>query len=685
MKPRILNGILICTAILLWIVIMAFHMAEHMAARYPEANLSFRIGDIWYRISMVGFLLTNSTLISRLFGNIEKLHVTTLLWRLFIIGMVGITLIMFITFANRATTNLITHPYLRAIYFGIGLYAIVAFFLCAVFIFKRFILYPRSRRKLIAWRIFLGFLGLSIFFLFDFQQIEFIYLALGSYIPFVILSLFLSANVRWIAYLNFNQKLRALGLLVLLVIVISTYIIAALRLPPQLGMGAMDSIIFLNYLIIFTIIYSVFSILVLFFNLPTSSIFEMQGVEIASFSKINQAIQSNLDFTEIMDTLLEAAMMASNARGGWVEMISPNPGLPEVKASKKITLKEIREIKQHEDITEEVLRDQKPYLIKNTRKHKTFRNNSTRFKCLLAVPIFSNSQAFGAVYVVNEIENSFEDVAITAINTYAEQASIALENAQLVQNSIEMERYQEQLKIAKEVQSKLLPRQLPYSDKIEFVAMSENAYEVGGDYFDVVQPHEHLYRVAIGDVSGKGTTAAFYMAEIKGIFHALTQLDLGVRQFINTANRALSQCMQKGFFMTLTYLQIDVRRKEIEMIRAGHCPAFLYKKDTNEISILREGTLGLGIVRSGNFLDYISSTELFRYQPGDLLVLYTDGIIEARNAAGEEFGYKRFQTIIENHKDEATTDIASSIVREVKEFSQGDIADDYTVLVIKLK
>ncbi|MDX2248593.1 MAG: SpoIIE family protein phosphatase [Bacteroidia bacterium] len=691
MKPGIINGIILTMAILLWMVLLTFHLMQQVVSVFPEDKAGILVGGFWFKVSLVGFLLTNTLFISRIFANIEKLHVTTLLWRLFMIGMIGITVIMVITFANKITESLVIHKYLGPVFFGLGLYALLIFFLSAVFIFRRFILYPRTRRKMIFWRLFLGFLYLSLLFPFEWRGISVGVYVVLSYIPISIITLILSGNVRWIAYLNFNQKLRALGLFGLIMIVIITYLVAARRLPIQLGVTSNDYLNtqFFQYIILFSVIYSTFSILVLFFNLPTSSIFEMQSFEIASFSKINQSIQSNLDHADIMNTLLDASIMAANAKAGWIEMISEDSGVPEVRICKTISVKETQIIHQPVDLTQKILQDRKYLLVRNTRRRRSFGNPSgnteSRYRCLLGVPIISNSQAYGVIYVVNDLVNSFEDVTVQSLVSFAEQAGIALENAKLVRNSIELERYQEQLKIAKEVQNQLLPRNLPFSEAVEFIAMSENAQEVGGDYFDVIQSKEHIYKVAIGDVSGKGTTAAFYMAETKGIFHALARLELSVRQFIITANQALSECMQKGFFMTLTYLEINTQKREVEMIRAGHCPAFFYDMQADKIRMLREGTLGLGIVRDMSFGKFLQETQKIAYHYGDMLVLYTDGILEARNAAGEEYGYERLEAEIKKNKNASAAEVAAGIVNSVKDFAQADIDDDYTVLIIRFR
>ena len=341
------------------------------------------------------------------------------------------------------------------------------------------------------------------------------------------------------------------------------------------------------------------------------------------------------------------------------------------------------EVKQGQDLTQKVLDDGQFLLVRNTRRFKALRGNESRFKCLLVLPIHSNKRPYGAIYIVNEIANSFEDEAINSVNTYAEQAGMAFENARLIQSSIEVERYQEQLKIAQEVQNQLLPTEMPTHDKIAFAALSENAEEVGGDYFDIVQTDENRFKAAIADVSGKGTTAAFYMAETKGIFHALTALDLDSRQFILTANKALSECIQKGFFVTMTYLDINLKSRKIEMLRAGHCPAFFLRAKESYTQRLDEGTLGLGIIRDNGFSSFLSDSQSLSFEAGDLLTLYTDGIIESRNDKDEQFGYDRLQEIICKNREEAPEIIATKIENAVKSFTNKELDDDYTVLIIK--
>lgn len=432
----LLNGIFLIVGILLWGALLAFHWLEAAIGVFenPPGSNTY-VGSTWYNLTLSGFFAANFILVDRWFRKIGDLDVTTWLWRLFIIGMGGITLILIIIIANRFTASMVIYRYLSPIYFCLSLYCFVIFFLSSVFIYRRFILFPRTRRKIITWNVFYGFLFFTILqTLIDLG----IYVLIG--IIFIsILSLYLSSNVRWIAYLNFNQKLRALGLSVLILIQCFTYSLAGTNLPEQFGLNfAIDSLRFefIYFTLIFSFSYTGYSILSLFFNLPNTSIPDRKALEISSFNQINRANNANLSLKEILNTLLEASLIASNAQAGWIEILDVDTEVEKVLLKKRIDTHEINEIKQGFRWTERVLRDQQYFLVKNLRKNRIFKSSHSKYKCLLVVPIVLPTEGYGAVFVVNELRNSFEDVNIQQLLSFVEQASLALENTKLVEGTL---------------------------------------------------------------------------------------------------------------------------------------------------------------------------------------------------------------------------------------------------------
>ncbi len=699
MNARILKGILLLTSISLAILLVRLHYNFSIGAGFSWGS-GGSLQIILYQSTFAAFLLATGIYIRQVFTRIERLDVITMLWRLFIIGMVGITLMLAMLMLKRVMVqnfNASSMGILAPIFFIGGIYALIIFFLSAIFIFRRFILYQKNRRKLFSWNLFQVFLLIALVMTVK----QFMLILVGNNasslatldtvitVIYAALLLLLSTSLSWTAYLNFNQKLKALGLFTLVIVVSVTYLMALGQLPEELFVSGLPNPVmkgylemkFISYIAAFTLSYSVVSILVLFFNLPTSSVFELKSSEIANFNKINQAIQGNLDFDEILHTLLDASMLSANAQAGWIMVHEGEES--RIHSRKGISEPEINSILAADDVLNIIQADKLMYQVKNLKRHKNLKKIDTRYKALVGLPILVKNEGFGLLFVMNEVSNSFEDVTLGSLTSFAEQAGTAIENAGLIKNAINLERYQEQLKIAKEVQSQLLPSRLPESDRVQFAVISETADEVGGDYFDILQENEDIFRIAIGDVSGKGTTAAFYMAEVKGIFHALSLTGVSPRAFVNYANQAIAKCFQKGFFFTLTYLEMDLKKKKLEMIRAGHCPAFFYQKASDSICIHREGTLGLGLVRDASFEKYVKKAETISFEPGDFMVLYTDGIIEARNSADEEYGYDRFQAVLESNKEVTPKKLGAEIMKSVTNFAGQDIHDDFTVLIIK--
>jgi len=685
LRIRIGKVVYLIGSILFWILFTAFLFLDH-AFEHVYSTLSKGVQNSGHLTFFTGFIIGMALYLRQTFLEVERFEVVPFLWRLFIIGMMGVSGLLFFILGNRIldtySTSGVTR-YLDPIFFSASLYIVITYFLAAIFAYRRFVLYQKTRRKLLGWYILIALIAIGLVFAIVPIQFPSGFLPVW-FLFFFIACVVVSTNVEWIAYLNFQQKLRALGLFILMTLISLAYYIAIQRMSQQFEISWVPShYLFTIYVMVFPSIYTLFSILFLIFNLPTASLFERRSSEVASLNKINQAILSNLNFDEILETLLDASLLVSNASVGWIEVSIKEDNQPkEFRLGKGID-EEAKLFTAHTRLRYDVLKRHSPLYIRNIHRNNVYKRLSTRYRTLLGVPILKDGSEYGVLFILKELTNSLEEASINSIQSFAEQAGIAIKNVRLIQKSITLERYHEQLKIAKEVQTQLLPADLPAHPAVEFAAIYETADEVGGDYFDIAHNQSDVFRLAIGDVSGKGTTAAFYMAEIKGIFHALTLMDMTPKEFIICANKAFSTCLQKGAFMTLTYLQIDCQEQKIEMIRAGHCPAYYYRAESDTVCMMRQGTLGLGIVRTVNFDRYVRSSDSITYQSGDFLVLYTDGITEAKNDDREEFGYERLQAVIEAYRNEAADVLAKAILDEVKRFTTGSLQDDSTVLIVK--
>jgi serine phosphatase RsbU (regulator of sigma subunit) len=204
---------------------------------------------------------------------------------------------------------------------------------------------------------------------------------------------------------------------------------------------------------------------------------------------------------------------------------------------------------------------------------------------------------------------------------------------------------------------------------------------VGGDYYDFVHLDPSRIGIVVGDVSGKGVSAAFYMSEVKGIFQALSRMYPSPRDFMVKANDALAGSIDKHSFVSLIYAILDVATGRLTLARAGHCPMLLVS--SNRVQYIRPGGMGLGLTEGRVFEGAIEEHAL-QLTEGDVCVFYTDGLTEARNVADEEFGYERLLAGAQRAREQSATGIKEEILNAVRLFSGAETHhDDLTLVVLK--
>jgi serine phosphatase RsbU (regulator of sigma subunit) len=170
---------------------------------------------------------------------------------------------------------------------------------------------------------------------------------------------------------------------------------------------------------------------------------------------------------------------------------------------------------------------------------------------------------------------------------------------------------------------------------------------------------------------------------MKGVFHSLAQIDLDPREFLVKANHALGRCLERTSFITLSYFILDTSERTIQFSRAGHCPSLYFENFRSKLEFLKSKGLGLGIIRNEEYCNYVEVNQI-TFNTGDLLVMYTDGITEAKNPDGEEFGYDRLKQIVQNNIRKSARDIQDGIINGLLDFTQADeIEDDFTTMILK--
>lgn len=645
------------------------------------------------------FFLNSLTLFTFLYFGSEKRKQTSgnfsdLIWGLFITS----ALLYFGLFSTKQLAILLHNSlviesklYLDLIYhFNIALVAV--FTSKAFFSFKRMILYQKSANLLKAWKLFefaiLSLLFFNFFPLDYFKPFNFIFIGVVS-----LGGLILSLNMKWVAYLNFKQKWKNILLLIIILLISASFLEYIYNQPEQQQAHVVNTYdhhdlyndlgekAFVIGIFIFIVFYCISSILVILFNLPTSSVFEQKIGEVFNIQKLSETIQLTNDESEIYASLLDTSITTSFADAAWLEVIDNNGRYIEF-INYQVDKVDVFELKKA--FKKSGIKNQEDLIyVKDLKKQKHFISQGFQFQSVVAIPLYSSSKFLGTLGLLKEVKDGFDKEAIDIAQTLSQQASTAMVNSRLLVDAIENERYQKEIKIAKEVKKKLLDNRNVETTAFDIHSFTKSADEVGGDFYSTGVLSQGRYYIVIADISGHGTSAAFNMAQLKGVFQALIPLGLTIEQFLTQANTALSHCLEKTSFLTLTLMFIDTNTKEIEIGRAGHCPTLYYSSEVIETQYIKNKGLGLGILRNDKYSQHIE-TYSRKYSSNDAILLFTDGLVEAKNKVGDEYGYKNVLNHAENVMGLSPVEIVESSVQSMYEFCEGVVPDDdITCLCVK--
>jgi sigma-B regulation protein RsbU (phosphoserine phosphatase) len=530
-------------------------------------------------------------------------------------------------------------------------------------------------------------------------------LLFGFAIIFVIVNAF---RLSWIVYLTKREKILSLvysfflflGFLFINILVLGSPLNKSLLYysAPLKQVVALVSI--------FGNVYFGMAFISTLFHIPTAEAFDRKTTEVSSLHNLSRLVTQVFDFKELVDTVTAMTLQVCEAKSCWLEIIQhdgqPTRAKPDgtglvlysssvgdyhvqVASMKNITQNEIDVLLAAGERTlrDVVLEERTALVIDDVKRDSRFKHlggGISGIGSLVVVPLVSHSGLIGILYATKDMEYGFFKDDVNVISAFADQATIAIENARLIAESLERERLLREMMVAQEMQRKLLPQSLPQFPHLELDAMSTPAFEVGGDYYDVVHLDDHRLGIIVGDVSGKGVSAAFYMSEVKGIFQALGKLYTSPREFMVKANETLARSIDRRSFVSLIYAVIDMETGALVLARAGHCPMLLLSEEKS--GFVRPGGMGLGLDPGDVFAGSIEEHTL-TLRPGDVCILYTDGVTEARYR-DDEFGYERLLQTAEEVRHEPASFIKDHIVNTVRGFVQQEANhDDLTLVVMK--
>ena len=309
-----------------------------------------------------------------------------------------------------------------------------------------------------------------------------------------------------------------------------------------------------------------------------------------------------------------------------------------------------------------------------------FRQNEFQF----VIPIRSKEKLVGALLVGEKLsESAFHNEDLEFLAAVAKQASVAIENAFLYEELAGQERMKHELAIARRIQLESLPQTTPKVKGLDIAGISIPAMEVGGDYFDYLNGDPGKLTVIVGDVSGKGTSAALYMSKVQGILRSLHAFGLSPRDLFIRANHLLCGDIEKKSFITAMGGTFDTEQRTLTLSRAGHLPLYYFNASTGKVERIIPRGLGLGLSQEALFASELEE-RVIQYNSSDVFVFLTDGITEGKQKDGDEFGDDRLVYLLQSDSKSSAEQIRDSIVAAVKQFA-GDASqhDDQTVVVVR--
>jgi len=297
----------------------------------------------------------------------------------------------------------------------------------------------------------------------------------------------------------------------------------------------------------------------------------------------------------------------------------------------------------------------------------------------MSVPLWNNSEVIGMIYVDTvRRPTSFSKVDLEVLTLLANLSAIKIDHVRLFERDQKMRVLERELQAAAQIQRRLLPGEPPSFEGYEIHGRNDPCHAVGGDYFDFQPRDERRLGIALGDVSGKGMGAALLMATLQASFRAHAATDASPRELVERLNRSVCANAEEDKFITFFYGELDQETHTLQYVNAGHNPPMLFRSD-GTLEPLHTGGLILGFQPTIRY-----AGKEVTLGPGDLLLLFTDGVTEAQDPDDEEFGEERLTEIVRQGIHESATDIAQRIRDGVDRFTRGaDSFDDFTVCVIR--
>lgn len=409
--------------------------------------------------------------------------------------------------------------------------------------------------------------------------------------------------------------------------------------------------------------------------------------------ELSQDLAAVFDLNKIFEVLLEKIEIVLDVARISIMLFDENTEELVVVAAKgfDVTQLENHRTSLKESISGYVLQRGEPLFVENVRKiPNDIKINAGNYKSesfisvpMICLPEKGEEIPIGVINVTEKRDaGSFTSSDLKLLNSVASIAAITIYNNRLIETVRESERLKKELEIAETIQLGLLPNHFPELDDLEISGRCRSATNIGGDYFDFCLEDNERLDLVIADVSGHNVSAALMMAVTRSVLRSLMQESMPVGELLNRANKLLFEDLNRaGFFISIFLMRYNRYTKELTYVNGGHHPVMWYRGKSKEIHHLDAEGLLLGVLP-----DVIFEEKSIILQPKDILVMYTDGLVEASSPEGSVFGYENLEQTIAKVAATSAENIVDTIFKKANDFIHQDLQkDDLTLQVLKTK
>lgn len=409
------------------------------------------------------------------------------------------------------------------------------------------------------------------------------------------------------------------------------------------------------------------------------------GMHLSQLVEVSRRINSSETLENLLGEIMEAAKAIMQAEASSLMLLDPGSGDLVIAVPTGPARAEISGVRipAGKGFAGWVATHGEPLLVPEAEKDPRFfgevsRRTGFRTHNLICVPLRDSEQrVIGVLQALNRWgQEAFTEDDVPIFLALADHAAVAIEKAQLHREALEKQKLEKELSLAQAIQSGFWPQEVPSLAGFQIAGVSVPAAGVGGDYYDYIPLSDQNCALVVADISGKGFSAALLMAGFRAVLRAQVRNRFPVQETVSLLNNVFVEDCPSNRFVTMVYGELDASRRVLTYVNCGHNPPLLF--DGGTFHLLEEGGPIVGFRRN---LPFQAGT--VEIGPGQTLVLFTDGVVEAQNLAEEMFGEERLRDVIKQYRDASAAEMLAAIQASVLSFAGGAPQfDDLTLVVV---